>query len=284
MDEIKLSVVLATRNEEANIARCLESVKNIADEVIVVDEFSTDKTREIAKRMGAKVVKEEHHAIFHITKQKAIDLATGGWILQLDADEAVTPELAREIKETITNPVQKSVPGLFLRHQKAVEARDGKLGMKTGEVVAFFIPRRNIFLGESLIHAGVYPDAVIRLFKKGKAYLPAKSVHEQMVIKGEVGWLTSDLLHYDSPTLSRYLARADRYTDLTAQNFAEQKISKNLSTLIYYSVVKPVSVFLNLFIRHKGFLDGIRGFLWSIFSGLHYFLAYFKYYSKDYTK
>jgi len=283
MSETKLSVVLATRNEETNIARCLESVKSLADEIIVVDEFSEDRTREIAKKMGAKVFKEEHHENFHITKQKAIDLATGDWILQLDADETVTPELAEEIKEVIVNPTQSKVSKLFARHQKAVEARDGKIGVKTGEIVAFFIPRRNIFLGEPLIHAGVYPDAVIRLFKKGKAYLPAKSVHEQMVIKGEVGWLTKDLLHYDSPTLSRYLVRANRYTDLTASDMSSREVSRNLPTLIYYTMFKPIGVFFNLFIRHKGFLDGIRGFLWSIFSALHFSLAYFKYYSKDYV-
>jgi glycosyltransferase involved in cell wall biosynthesis len=283
MSETKLSVVLATRNEETNIARCLESVKSLADEIIVVDEFSEDRTREIAKKMGAKVFKEEHHENFHITKQKAIDLATGDWILQLDADETVTPELAEEIKEVIVNPTQSKVSKLFARHQKAVETRDGKIGVKTGEIVAFFIPRRNIFLGEPLIHAGVYPDAVIRLFKKGKAYLPAKSVHEQMVIKGEVGWLTKDLLHYDSPTLSRYLVRANRYTDLTASDMSSREVSRNLPTLIYYTMFRPVGVFFNLFIRHKGFLDGIRGFLWSIFSALHFSLAYFKYYSKDYN-
>src|SRR3989339_1606015 len=98
-----LSVVLAVRNEEENIARCLNSVKDIADEIVVVDEHSTDKTRKIAEELGAKVVEEEHHDIFHITKQKALDLATGDWILQLDADEVVTPELANEIKRIISS-------------------------------------------------------------------------------------------------------------------------------------------------------------------------------------
>lgn len=279
----KLSVVLAVCNEEENIGRCLMAVKDIADEIIVLDEYSTDKTVEIAKEYGAKVFEEPHHEIFHITKQKAIEKATGDWILQLDADEVVTPKLASEIKETIENPVKRDIPSLFARHQRAVEKRDGKLGVNTGEIVAFFLPRRNMFLGKPLIHAGVYPDAVIRLIKKGKAYLPAKSVHEQMVISGEVSWLSNDLLHYDSPTLVRYLWRANRYTELTAGEFAKKRVGKNILNLIFFSTIKPLVVFLKLYIRHKGFLDGIRGFLWSAFSALHHQIAYFKYFTNEYN-
>ena len=97
----KLSVVLATRNEEANIGPCLASVKGLADDIVVVDEESTDKTCEIAKKYGARVFSEPHEEVFHITKQKALDKAKGEWILQLDADERVTPELAKEIREII---------------------------------------------------------------------------------------------------------------------------------------------------------------------------------------
>lgn len=278
---IKLSVVLATRNEEENIGRALAAVKEIADEIIIFDEYSTDKTKEVARKYGAKVYEEPHHANFHITKQKAIEKAEGEWILQLDADEAVTPELAKEIMQILDMSYEeiksRKTPELLLRHQSVVENRDGKIGKNTGEIVAFFIPRRNMFLGKPLIHAGVYPDAVIRLIKKGKAYLPAKSVHEQMVIDGEVSWLFNDLEHHDSPTLKRYLWRMNRYTDLHAQDLADKKIAKNFWQFINYTVLKPKLTFLNLFIRHAGFKDGIRGFLWSFFSSLHFPLAYFKY-------
>src|SRR3989304_7982568 len=168
----KISVVLATRNEEKNIGPCLESVKDIADEIVVLDEYSVDRTREIAKKYGAKVFKEPHHEIFHITKQKALDLAHGDWILQLDADERVTKELGKEIKEVLKmsdeeikdrRPQNSEKRELFIRHQKLIEERDGKVGRDTGEIVAFLIPRLNYFLGAPLIHAGVYPDGVIRL-------------------------------------------------------------------------------------------------------------------------
>jgi glycosyltransferase involved in cell wall biosynthesis len=277
----KLSVVLATRNEEENIARCLESVKDIADEIIVVDEESSDKTRQIAEKLGAKVFTEPHHEIFHITKQRALDKAGGEWILQLDADEVVTPELAKDIQIVVDGGKPK-VPadkmGLFARHRKLIEDRDGEIGKKSdGQVVGYFIPRRNIFLGKPLIHAGVYPDGVIRLVKRGFAHFPQKSVHEQISLDGEVSWLTHDLLHYDSPTLRKYLMRLNRYTDLHADELKSKKVPKNALTFLDYSIVKPKLTFLNLYFRHLGFLDGVRGFLWSFFSATHFPVSYFKY-------
>ena len=284
---MKLSVVLATRNEEKNIGQCLESVKVIADEIVVVDEESADKTREIAEKYGAKLSVVKHESIFHRTKQKALDLAKGEWVLQLDADERVSDALAKEIKEVINSknedlvvrePRNGKSARLFQRHQRLIEAREGSLGKKTGEVVAFFVPRRNFFLGAPLIHAGVYPDGVIRLVKKGKARFPAKSVHELMEIDGEVRWLFNDLEHHDSPTFQRYLDRANRYTDLTAEEYKKKNLPVNYFVLFYFSFIKPFFVFLNLYFRHKGFLDGMRGFIWSAFSALHFPLAYFKYY------
>lgn len=285
----KLSVVLATRNEEKNIGECLESVKNIADEIIVVDEKSNDKTAEIAKKYGAKVYEVNHSPIFHITKQKALDLAGGDWILQLDADERVTPALGKEIKKVIEMNYEELINRrsdeadkweLFMKHQKLIEQRDGPIGKHNGEIVAFFIPRVNLFLNKPIIHAGVYPDPAIRLVKKGKASFPAESVHEIMKIDGEVAWLFNDLIHEDSPTFERYIIRLNRYTDLQAEEFAEKKIPKNILYLLIYSSVKPLFVFLKLYLRHKGFLDGMRGFVWSLFSALHFPIAYFKYWQK----
>lgn len=274
---LKLSVVLATRNEEKNITRCLNSVKDIAGEIIVMDENSTDKTREVAKQMGAKVFLEPHHEVFHITKQKALEKADGEWILQMDADEVVTPELAKEITAVLDGNHAKVNNPLFLRHQRLIEERDGAIGKKTGEIVGYFIPRRNIFLGRPLIHAGVYPDGVIRLVKKGKAKFPQKSVHEQVKLDGEVSWLKNSLDHYDSPTLSRYLTRLNRYTDLQAASLKEQNVPKNFWYLCLYTFCKSGYTFMNLYFRHLGFLDGVQGFLWSFFSAMHFPISYYKY-------
>lgn len=280
----KLSVVLATRNEAANIERCLKSVKKIADEIIIVDEYSEDNTRDIAKKLGATVHLEPHHDIFHITKQKALDLAKGEWILQLDADETVTPALGEEILKVVQGK-HKGVSdskkkNLFKRHQELIEKRDGKIGTDKKEVTGYFIPRRNMFLGKPLIHAGVYPDGVIRLVKNGYARFPQKSVHEQIKLDGKVSWLENDLLHYDSPTLRKYFVRMNRYTDLKAAEFEKENLGKNALNFILYTFWHPAVTFCKLFFRHLGFLDGVRGFLWSFFSALHFPIEYWKYFTK----
>lgn len=286
-----LSVVLAVQNEEKNIASCLESVKSIADEIVIVDDDSIDQTIAIAKKYGAKVFSFQKKNNFHEVKQYAIEKATKDWILQLDADERVTPKLANEIKSVLENNHEEYINGtftdneqrlkskMFAKHEKLILQREGNLGKPTGEIVAYFCPRVNIFLRAPLIHAGVYPDGVIRLIKKGKARLPAKSVHELMEVDGKISWLYNDLEHHDSPTFERYLSRANRYTDLTAEEMKNDKIKANFPMLFYYSFIKPLVVFMKLYFRHKGFLDGFLGFVWSIFSALHFPIAYFKYYS-----
>jgi len=293
MNKQSLSVVLATKNEEKNIGECLESVKGLAEEIIVFDEDSIDDTKKIAKKYGAKTFTYKHEINFHETKQKAIERATCEWVLQLDADERVSKSLAEEIRSVIKGDHEdyiKKISGsedfvkkssLFSRHQTLIESRQASLGKQTGEIVAYFVPRLNFFLGKPLLYAGVYPDGVIRLFRNGKAHLPAKTVHELMEVDGKIGWLYSDLLHFESPTLSRYLERANRYTDITAAEFKEKfKSETDIFKLLHYSFFKPLFVFVNLYLLHKGFLDGMRGFIWSAYSALHYPIAYFKYYQE----
>lgn len=281
---MNLSVVLATFNEEGNLSECLDSIKGLASEIVVVDGSSTDRTVEIARKYNAKIKITDNPPIFHVNKQKAIDMASGDFILQLDADERVSPELADEIRKLISfseeemETYEDKLPGkkLFLRHQKLLEERDGEIGEK-GPYVAFFIPRLNFFLGRYLKHGGVYPDGVIRLFKKGKAYLPCKDVHEQMVVRGHVGWLESPLLHKDSPTFSRYLSRNRRYVDLIATQLAQEKVGKDPLTMFSYLAVKPLSWLLLTQLRHKGILDGYQGLTFSFFSALRFPRAYLKY-------
>lgn len=291
MKKITLSVVLATRNEENNLDACLASVRDIADEIIVYDEYSDDNTVQIAKKYNAKIFRYQHKRNFHETKQKAIDKAKGDWVLQLDADERVSRELCMEILSVVKGSHDSFVKNdiklkdfqrknrLFKKHQKLISKRDESLGKISGEIAAYFIPRLNYFLGKSLQYAGVYPDGVIRFFKRGKARLPGKSVHELMEVDGRVGWLYSDLVHLESPTFARYLERANRYTDITAAGFmTTYKNKSSIVQLLYYSFVKPFIVFAKIYFIHKGFLDGVRGFVWCLYSALHYPIAYFKYY------
>jgi glycosyltransferase involved in cell wall biosynthesis len=281
----KLSVALATFNEEKNLESCLESVKNIADEIVIVDGSSTDRTVEIAQTFHARVHVTDNPTNFHINKQRALGMASNTWILQLDADERVSPELAKEIQQVISmneeelEEYQRHMPHkeLFLRHQKLIEGRDGKIGTDEGAYTAFFVPRLNYFLGRYLRYGGVYPDGVIRLVKKDYARFPAKDVHEQIAVKGRVGWLQHDLIHISDPTFVRYLKRNSRYVDLLAKQFREQHIKENPISLAKYCILLPIWWFFITFVRHKGFLDSWQGFVFSLFSALRFPRAYLRF-------
>lgn len=251
----KLSVVLATFNEEKNLPACLDSVKNLADEIIVVDGSSADKTVEIAKKYGAKVNVVENLPNFHINKQKAIDLATKDWILQLDADERVSPELAQEIKEEIKN-----------------------LESKTN---GYWVARKNWFLGRFLMKGGQYPDYTLRLYRKGKGHLPQVHVHEQAKVVGRVEYLKHALLHYPYKDFGSYLLKWDRYNNLLETQINDNLKNKNFFIKIVYGVgyliIKPAHWFLTTYIRHKGFMDLWPGFVFSFFSALRFPVAYLKY-------
>lgn len=285
---MKLSVALATYNEEENVARCLESVKKIAEEIVIVDGSSTDRTREIAKEFGAKVTVTNNPPIFHINKQKALEKCNGEWILQLDADEIISEELAEEIVRTINmreeemDVYQRELPcrHLFLRHQKLLEERDGVIGTQGKEYAAFFLPRLNYFLGRYLRYGGVYPDGVVRLIKKGKAWFPCKSVHEQITVDGRVGWLQSDLIHIADASFKRYLKRNSRYIDLLADELKSNQVPKTPVQLLDYFIWKPIYWFLLTQIRHKGIFDGYQGIIFSFFSALRFPRAYWRYLKK----
>lgn len=248
---IKLSVALATFNEEKSLGSCLKSVKDIADEIIVIDGNSKDNTVKVAKNFGARVIVTENKPIFHLNKQKAIDECQGEWILQLDADEVIPEELGQEIKKIVDNNAPTPV--------------------------AYWIKRRKMFLGRWIKKGGQYPDPVIRLFRKGKAYLPCKSVHEQMEVEGEAGWLRNSMIHLPTPSFSVYITKDNRYSTLTAMEMKAKNLPVNIFTIIIYISIAPLVRFLSLYIRHKGFLDGFPGFVFALYSGLHQLAAYIKY-------
>jgi glycosyltransferase involved in cell wall biosynthesis len=280
-----ISAAIATFNEESNIKDCLESIKGLVTEIVIVDGTSSDKTVEIAKSYGARVIVTTNKSNFHINKQLSFDKSVGDWILYLDADERVSPQLSLEIKKVVNmtdseiEEYQRTMPNkdLFLRHQKLLEDRDGPIGDESLPFVAFFFPRLNFFLGKYLRYGGVYPDGVIRLFKRKQAYLPCKDIHEQMVVLGRVGWLYNDLLHYDSPTFKRYIDRNNRYINLLSEQIKKDGVSKNIPQFINYVFIKPVMWFLMTQIRHKGILDGVQGIIFSFFSALRFPRAYIRY-------
>lgn len=250
----KISVVLATHNEEKNLAMCLKSIKDLADEIIIVDGDSTDKTREIAKEYGAKIIKTTNKPNFHINKQMGIDAAEMDWILQMDADEVVSKELADEILEKINDK---------------------------NDFDGYWMPRKNYFLGRFLMKGGQYPDYTLRLYKRGKGRLPMKDVHEQAVVEGKVGYLKEALLHYPYENFSFYLKKWNRYNSLTAGQIEENLKNKNLLQKgllgAEYLVLRPGHWFVTTYGRHKGFVDSWQGFTFSLFSALRFPASYIKY-------
>lgn len=243
----KLSIALATYNDSAFLKKCLDSIYNYADEIVVYNASSTDETEEILKKFPKiKIINGPNHQMFHHNKQKAILACTGDWILQIDTDEIVSKPLQAEIKKTI----------------------------QSTKYNGFWINRKNYFLGRFLTKGGVYPDSTIRLYRKGMGSLPCLDVHEQATVKGLVGNLKNDLLHYADPDFSRYLHRNNRYTSLEAT-----RLLNNNATVSFfdYFFIKPLVWFIKTYFRHLGLVDGFPGFVFSFFSALRFPSIYVKY-------
>lgn len=245
----KISIVLAVFNEEDNLKRCLESVKGFAWEIVVVDGGSKDKTLDIAREFNAKIIQTDNPPNFHINKNKAIDAASGNWILQLDADEVVTEELANEIR---------------------------KVTISDSDISGFWMPRRNFFLGQFLKKGGQYPDYTLRLYKRGMGRLPAKDVHEQAEISGRAGYLKNDLLHLRDNNFSSYIERFNMYTDLMANQLKDANLKINPSSFISFILIKPVFWFLKAYFRNRGYVDGFPGFIFALFSSFRFPVSFIK--------
>lgn len=257
-----LSVVLATYNEEKNIEKCLKSISDIADEIIVVDGSSADKTQELAKKLGARVISTTNKPNFHINKQMAMDEAKGELVLQLDADEWPDEEQKKFIRKL---------------HEEVIKSgyTFGKENSKyVGQPVAWWLKRKNYFLGHYFKKGGQYPDPVIRLYVNGYARLPQKDVHEQMKVDGELGWAQGHLIHFANPTFSDYLRKFNTYTSFKAQQLLENQVKVTPTTAFEFLIIKPLKTFLQLFVRHRGYVDGIPGFVFALMSGLHHTVAF----------
>ncbi|MGA7521180.1 MAG: glycosyltransferase family 2 protein [Acidobacteriaceae bacterium] len=245
-----LSVAIITKNEEANLARTLESVR-WADEIVIVDCGSTDRTPEIARAFSARFIVEEWKG-FGSQKNFAIAQCSGDWVLALDADEEVSPELAQEIQSLLASP----------------PAHD-----------AYFLPRRNFFLGRWIRHGGYYPDPKLRLFRKGTAVFEESVVHETLRPAGgqQAGRLRGDLLHHAYPTLDAYIEHMNRYSSLGAtQVFARGRTSRSLPAFLWNVVIVPVATFKYNYLFRLGFLDGREGLLQHLYHSAYVSWKYAK--------
>jgi glycosyltransferase involved in cell wall biosynthesis len=241
-----LSVAIVALNEEANIGRTLENVR-WADEIVLVDSGSSDRTREIAQQYGARVVVEPWRG--HVAqKNYALELCTQTWVLALDADEEVSPDLAKEIRSVLDDPSPLS---------------------------GYWIPRKNLFLGRWIRHGGFYPDPKLRLFRRGDGYSTGHDPHDRYELKSgrTDGRFENPLVHYAYPTLSYYLEHMNSYSSLGAK-LAVAKGHGRFSLINI--VVRPILTFVyNYFIR-LGFLDGREGLLLHLYHSVYVSWKYAK--------
>lgn len=238
-----LSVIVITKNEASRIGDCLASVQ-FADEIIVLDGFSTDATADIARAHGAQVHQAADWPGFGPQKNRVLALATQPWVLSIDADERVTPELQAEIVQTLAHP-----------------SYDG-----------YQIARLSEFCGKKIRHSGWWPDYVVRLFRRELGTFDNVPVHEQVVVQGRVGKLKSWFLHFPFDDLEALVTKINRYSSDAAQMMALKGRRVGVFGLITHSAW----TFIRIYLLRRGFLDGRHGFVLAVTAASGSFLRYSK--------
>ncbi|MGI9104345.1 MAG: glycosyltransferase family 2 protein [Terriglobales bacterium] len=243
-----LSVAIVAHNEEKNLPRTLESVR-WAEEIVVVDSLSTDRTCEIARQYGAKVIVEPWRG-YAAQKNYAIENCTQDWVLSLDADEEISHGLADEIRRAIADP----------------NALNG-----------YFMPRKNLYLGKWVRYGGMYPDPKLRLFRRGRAHVIGPDPHDRVVLNDGVdqrtGRFRNAMVHYTYPTLTLYIEHMNRYSSLMAKAAIERGHGRFSLMNI---VVRPWATFFYNYVIRGGFLDGKEGLLLHMYHAVYVSWKYAK--------
>ena len=247
MKRMTVSAVLITKNEEKNIKRCLESVKWV-DEIVLVDGYSTDRTVEIAKSYGAKIVMHKFEGDFGMERNIGNESATSDWILALDADEVIPPKTREKIEEVLKNG---------------------------SEFDAYNVPRLQYFLGKPLLHGGRY-HSIVNFFRRGKAKFSGK-VHHLVLVDGETGQFDEPIEHYPFHTISEFLERHNRYTHYEALEMFEEFKDTKLNEVKRNLTTRPLKLFFKTYIKKKGYKDGIVGLIFCILFSWSYFIKWAKY-------
>jgi glycosyltransferase involved in cell wall biosynthesis len=240
---MKISATIITHNEERNLPRAIESLR-CADEILVVDSGSSDRTMEIAEKLGAKIIDSPWPG-YAKQKNLAAERAENDWILSLDADESLS---------------------------EALEAEIWRLKKNGPQFDAYTMPRQARYLGRWIKHSGWYPDRKIRLYHRAKATWVGDFVHESVEVKGTLGHLDGNLLHFTCDSLSEHLKTMDRYTTLAAEQLVESGLKVTWGRLIF----EPPWTFLNTYVLKAGFLDGVEGLAIANMAALYNFLKYAK--------
>jgi glycosyltransferase involved in cell wall biosynthesis len=240
-----LSVILITRNEESNLDDCLASLEGVAQQIVVVDSNSTDRTLEIANNYGALMAYPTDWPGFGPQKNRALDLATGDWVLSLDADERLTPALKSEILTAMNH---------------------------SAHVDCFAIPRLSWYCGRFIRHSGWSPDYVERLFKRGTARFSDDLVHERLIPNGTVAKLKNPMLHYSFMNYAQVLDKLNRYSSASA----EQAFLRGKKSNPAKAVLHGMWAFIRTYILRAGFLDGPQGFALAVSNAHGTYYRYMK--------
>ena len=240
-----ISAILITKNESHNIKDCLASIQALVSEIIIVDSQSTDDTLKIANEFGAKVFVTDDWPGFGPQKNRALDYASCDWVLSIDADERLTPELISEIQAVLTNP---------------------------GQTSCFTLPRLSQFCGKFIRHCGWYPDYVDRLFLRGTARFSDHLVHERLLPTGTCKKLSNHLLHYSYRSFEQVLQKVNSYSTLGA----EQAFLKGKSTSLFSAIFHGTWAFFRTYVLKLGFLDGWHGYALSIANAQSSYYKYIK--------
>lgn len=245
----KISVAIVAYNEEKHLPDCLKSVA-WADEIVIMEGKSADKTAEIAKKAGAKVYSVENQPLMKKMMNQAFGKCSGEWILQLDADERVGEDLKNEILQVISNGSSN---------------------------IGYRIPRKNLMFGKWMEYSGWYPDFQLRLFRNGKGKYPAKNVHEEMIIDGPIGNLENPITHLNWESVSQFILRLDSYTTYEAEKWVADG-----KKIAWTDAIKfPFSEFLSRFFDRQAYKDGLHGLVLSLLMAGYWELVFAKIWEKQ---
>ncbi len=246
-----ISVIILTKNEEERITRCIDSAR-FADEIVVVDSGSTDRTCDLAHELGARVVNNPWPEDFSVQRNFADPRAKHSWILHLDADEQVSRELAEEILDFLEG-----------------EEREG--------YAAGRMPRKELIFGRWIEHGGWYPQHKLRLYRKGSGTWKGR-VHERFEPEGEVKTFKHPLLHDSYESVQVFLEKFNHYSTMDA----DEEIGKGGKFSLIKLFLVPLERFFGRYVRHRGYRDGMHGFVLAALIGLNYFIRYLKVWEKEF--
>jgi glycosyltransferase involved in cell wall biosynthesis len=239
-----VSAIVITKNEEAAIRRCLESLAWV-DEIVVVDSGSTDRTPDICRELGARLHTTDDWPGYGPQKNRALERATGDWVLSVDADEWVAPELRAEIEDVLSG-------------------RDLAQG--------YALPRRSSFCGRSMRHSGWWPDYVVRLFRRDSGRFSDDHTHERLIVNGRVARLSAPLMHEAIVDLEQMIAKMNAYSSATA----EMKLARGQRATLFTAVLHGGWTFLRTYLLRLGFLDGREGFMLAVANAEGSYYRYLK--------